>query len=163
MKIDIQQLLRNWVVITIGVLIATHTSSHITYGDNIGTLVVVVLLMSALNVLIKPLLIFFALPFVIFSLGIGIWLINALLFLLVGKIVEGFEVASWGAAMWGAFIISLTSLIGNAILGGKINVRAKFRTQRLDPLQKQKGPPQNARPLSPRQKKVLDDDDVIDI
>ena len=159
MKIDIQQLLRSWVIITIGVLIATHTSSHISYGDNLSTLVVVVLLISALNLLIKPLLIFFALPFVIFSLGIGIWLINAVLFLLVSKIVPGFEVASWGAARWGALIISLMSLIGNALLGGRI----KVRTQGLGPSHKKRGPSKNVRTLNSQQKKNLDDDDVIDI
>ena len=80
-------------------LIAAHTSVGISY-DSFATLVVVVLILSVLNLFVKPLLILFTLPFVIVSLGLGIWLINAILLLLVGKIVGGFEVASLGSALW---------------------------------------------------------------
>ncbi len=157
---DIKKLLRNWVIITVGVLIATHTSDNISYDDNIGTLVVVVLLMSFLNLLIKPLLLFFTLPFVILSLGIGIWIINALLFLLVGHLVAGFEVASWGAAMWGALMVSLTSIVGNALLGGR---RVTVRVKRPGP-PRNVSPPKDVRASSSRRKRFLpDDDDIIDI
>ena len=104
-------------------LFAAHTSVGISY-DSFATLVVVVLILSVLNLFVKPLLILFTLPFVIVSLGLGIWLINAILLLLVGKIVGGFEVASLGSALWGALVISLTSLVANLFGRGKVSVRA---------------------------------------
>ena len=58
-------------------------------------LLLVAAVLGALNVSLKPLLIFFALPFVIFTFGLGIIVINALLVMLAGAVVPGFEVASF--------------------------------------------------------------------
>jgi putative membrane protein len=76
----------------------------------------VVLLLSFLNVAVKPVLMLFALPFIVLTLGIGIWLINAVLFYFVGRLVEGFHVDGFKAALWGALIVSLTNLILNRLL-----------------------------------------------
>ena len=97
-------------------LIAAHTSRGISYEDNLA-LVLVVLVLSFLNLILKPFLILFTLPFVILSLGFGVWVINALLLRMADGLVTGFTVASWGAAFWGALIISLTSLAANLFLG----------------------------------------------
>ena len=56
-----------------------------------GALVAVVIILSFLNVMLRPILILFALPFVILTMGFGILVINALLFLLVDKLVPGFS------------------------------------------------------------------------
>jgi len=58
-----------------------------------------------------------ALAFIILSLGIGIWLINSLLFYGVGRLVDGVQVAGFGSAMLGSLIVSVTSLVMNRLLG----------------------------------------------
>jgi putative membrane protein len=78
-----------------------------------------VVLLSLFNAILKPLLVIFTLPFVVLSLGLGIWLINALLFLAVSKLVEGFYVRDFWAALWGALIVSVT----NFILSGLLHTR----------------------------------------
>ena len=115
-------LLYTWVLIALGVLIAAHTSANISY-DNSATLFVVVVVLSVLNLFLKPLLVLFTLPFVIISLGLGVWLINAFLLIITSKLVNGFEVASLGAAMWGALVISLTSLVANLLGSGRTKIR----------------------------------------
>ncbi len=123
-------------------LVAAHTSEGIKY-DNMGALFAVVIMLSVLNLVLKPLLILFTLPFVVLSLGLGLWFINALLFLLAGKLVSGFEVASFPSALWGALVVSLTSVLTNVLLSGKIlssnvkvsvnrNVRHDRRMDRRD-------------------------------
>ena len=109
-------------------LIAAHTSRGISYEDNLA-LVLVVLVLSFLNLILKPVLILFTLPFVILSLGFGVWVINALLLRMADGLVTGFTVASWGAAFWGALVISLTSLAANLFLGrsGMRIIRASRR------------------------------------
>jgi len=77
---------------------------------------VVVLLLSFLNAILKPLLVLFTLPFIIFTMGLGMIVINALLFMFVGKLVEGFHVASFWSAVGGAIIVSLTNLVINMLL-----------------------------------------------
>lgn len=119
----------NGLISALGVVIASHTSSGIHYDDG-TTLLVVVLVLSLFNIFLKPLFLLFAFPFVILTLGLGIWVINAILLLLAGYLVEGFVVHSLMAALWGAFVISVTSMIGNAFFGGKTSLRVKHSSSR---------------------------------
>ncbi len=108
-------LLVRWLVLALGVALSTKIVPGISYDSGL-TLLTVVLLLSFLNVVVKPFLLLFSLPFIILSLGIGVWLINALLFYFVGRLVDGFHVAGFGSALWGALIVSLTNLILNRLL-----------------------------------------------
>jgi putative membrane protein len=108
-------LVQNWVLIALGVLLAAHTSSGIRYDDG-ASLVLVVLLFSLFNLVLKPLLVFFTLPFIMVTFGLGIWIINAVVLMFVSELVPGFHVASFSSALWGAFVISLTSLVVNILL-----------------------------------------------
>lgn len=109
------QLILRWAVLALGVVIATRLITGIQY-DTPATLLVVVLLLSFLNAILKPLLVLFTLPFIIFTMGLGMIVINALLFMFVGKLVEGFHVASFWSAVGGAIIVSLTNLVINMLL-----------------------------------------------
>jgi putative membrane protein len=108
-------LLLRWLILALGVVLSTKLVPGISY-DNTTTLVVVVVLLSVFNVILKPLLMLFALPFIVLTLGIGIWLINALLFYIVGKLVDGFHVAGFGSALLGALIVSITSMVINRLM-----------------------------------------------
>lgn len=108
-------LLLRWLVLALGVLLSTKLVPGISCDSGV-TLVVVVLLLSFCNVVLKPLLLLFTLPFIILSMGLGIWLINAVLFYFVGRLVDGFHVAGFGSALLGALIVSLTNIIINRLL-----------------------------------------------
>ncbi len=113
-----------WLVIALGVVLAAHTSPGISYNGpdclgphGLGTLALVVLVLSFFNVALKPLLVLFALPFVLLTLGIGLLFINALLFLLAAKLVPGFYVDGFWSAFWGALVVSVVSFLANRWLG----------------------------------------------
>jgi putative membrane protein len=108
-------LLVRWLVLALGVALSTRIVPGISY-DTGTTLLVVVLLLSFLNAVLKPVLMLFALPFILLTLGVGIWFINALLFYFAGRLVDGFHVAGFGSAMLGSLIVSLTSLVMNRLL-----------------------------------------------
>jgi putative membrane protein len=108
-------LLLRWLVLAFGVVLSTRLVPGIKCDDT-TTLAVVVLLLSLFNAVLKPLLMLFTLPFLILSLGIGIWVINALLFYWVGRLVDGFHVAGFGSALFGSLIVSVTSMIMNRLL-----------------------------------------------
>jgi putative membrane protein len=103
-------LLVRWTIIAIGVALSALIVPGITYDDGV-TLLVVVALLSFFNAILKPLLVLFTLPFVVLSLGLGVWIINALLFLAVSKLVVGFHVHDFWAALWGSLIVSVTNLV----------------------------------------------------
>lgn len=108
-------LLLRWLILALGVVLAERLVPGIRC-DNTLALVVVVLLLSFFNVVLKPLLLLFTLPFIILSLGLGIWLINAFLFYVVGRLVEGFHVDGFGSALIGALIVSVTNLVINRLM-----------------------------------------------
>lgn len=104
------QLLVRWVVLALGVTIATKIVPGITC-DNGSTLIVVVLLLSFFNAILKPLLVLFTLPFILITMGLGVLVINALLFMLVGELVSGFAVDGFWAALLGSIVVSITNLL----------------------------------------------------
>ena len=116
------QLLVRWLIMAMGVTIATRLVDGLHCKDGM-TLFVVVLLLSFLNAILKPLLVLFTLPFIVLTMGLGVILINALLFLLVGELVDGFYVASFWSAFWGALIVSVSSFLASQLfrrpLGGR--------------------------------------------
>ena len=109
------QLLTRWLVLAVGVTIAAKVIPGIECTDGL-TLLVVVLLLSFLNVILKPLLVLFTLPFIVLTMGLGMIVINALLFLFVGKIVDGFQVGGFWSAVGGALIVSVTNLVFTRLL-----------------------------------------------
>lgn len=153
------QFIKRWLLITVGVLIASETSAGIHY-DSGSAFAVAVLLLSLCNVFLRPVLMLFSLPFIIMTMGLGIWIINALLFLLVGALVGGFYVDSFWHALWGAFLVSFTGLIANMLFGtpgqkrASINIRVGRGGRR---------PQQQSQSTRPAPHKEIRDDDVIDV
>lgn len=108
-------LLVRWLVLALGVALSAQIVPGISY-DTGSTLALVVVLLSLFNAVLRPILMLFTLPFIILTLGLGVWLINAVLFLTVGKIVDGFSVSGFGAALLGAAIVSVTNLFVSRLL-----------------------------------------------
>ena len=71
------------------------------------TAVIVAVVLGLLNVFIKPIIVVFTLPVTIFTLGLFLLVINALMILLCTKIVGGFEVDSFWTALLFSIILSL--------------------------------------------------------
>jgi len=124
-------LLVRWLILALGVVLAEKLVPGISC-DNGLTLAVVVLLLSFLNVVLKPLLLLFTLPFVILTMGLGIWVINAGLFYLVGRLVDGFHVAGFWSALLGALVVSVTNLVMSRFLVSPSKPPSPSRTIKRD-------------------------------
>ena len=117
MRSPLAQLLLRWLVLALGVMLATRIVPGITCQDG-ATLVVVVLLLSFFNAILKPLMVLFTLPFILVTLGLGVVVINALLFLLVGRLVNGFHVDGFWSAFFGSLVVSVTNLLLSSFMRG---------------------------------------------
>ncbi len=102
-------------ILAIGVVIATHVVTGI-HCDNFSSLVWAVLLLSFFNAILRPVLVLFTLPFILVTMGLGIVVINAFLFLFVGRLVDGFTVAGFWPALWGSLVLSLTNMVLNGVM-----------------------------------------------
>lgn len=154
------RLLRSWALIALGVLIAAHTSEGISYNST-GSLVLAVLLVSLLNVFLRPILMLFTLPFIILTLGVGLVVINALIIWLTGAIVPGFHVATFWSALWAAVVVALCTLLVNLLIGGGgLTVRVDSRRGAGDG---PRAPSGSGAGRIPGRGKPAKDDDVIDV
>lgn len=92
-----------------------------TLATRPADLAVVVVIAGLINSVLGPIFKVFTLPFIIFTLGIGLLLVNMALFWLVGLIGQkfglGFSVDGMWAAFIGAVIVSLVSSLLGAFWG----------------------------------------------
>ncbi|HTX22365.1 MAG TPA: phage holin family protein [Candidatus Aquilonibacter sp.] len=123
--------LQSWAINTVAVLLAVVIlRNHIRY-EQPQDLLLASLLLGILNAFVRPILMFIALPLLIFTLGLFMFLINALLLYLVGVLMAPhFVVDTFGYAFAGAAIISIVSFVLNILTG---NTRASVRVQRRPP------------------------------
>jgi putative membrane protein len=83
------------------------------------TALITALILGLVNALIRPLLILLTLPVTILTLGLFILVINGLLFWAVASLVQGFFVAGFWPAFWGAIVYSIISwTLSSLVLGG---------------------------------------------
>jgi putative membrane protein len=75
--------------------------------------IAVVLVLTILNLLVRPILLMLTLPLIILSLGLFLIVVNALLLELTAYLVTGFSVAGFWPAVGGAVVISLVTMILN--------------------------------------------------
>ena len=74
------------------------------------------LVLGLVNALVRPILVILTLPVTILTLGLFLFVINALLFWLVAEIVEGFRVTGFVAALVGSILYSLITLVTSWLL-----------------------------------------------
>ena len=77
--------------------------------DSIGAALATALVLALLDNLVRPALVVLALPFTLVSLGLSLFVINALLVLLASAVVPGFHVAGFGWAMLFSFVLTLVN------------------------------------------------------
>lgn len=73
------------------------------------------LAIGLVNIFIKPLLLILTLPINLLTLGLFTFIINALMFLLVAKLVPGFTVTGFMAALLGSILLAILSMFINRI------------------------------------------------
>jgi len=128
-----KRFIASWIINTLAVLVAVQIlgDSRIHY-DNWTDLLVASLLLGIFNAFLRPIIMLLALPLLIFTLGLFMLVINALLLWFVGSLFDGFHVNGFGPAFWGALIISVISLFLNIMTGGG-KTRVQFRRGRHPP------------------------------
>ncbi len=103
-----------WVITAVAVMCAASIIPGISVSDSAGVLLGASLLLGIINALVRPVLLLLSIPFIIVTMGLFIFVVNALLLLFVSSVIPGFRVDGFGSAFLGAIIISLVSWLLSA-------------------------------------------------
>ena len=127
-----KKFLLSWAINTAAVLVAVRIVPGIHFKDeSLWTPFVTSLVLGILNSFLRPILMLWALPLLIFTLGLFRLVINALLLYFVSVLLRRFfEVDSFGAAFLGGLVISIVSVMLNLVVGGG---RSHVRFERRRP------------------------------
>jgi len=73
------------------------------------------LVLGIANGIVRPVLVFLTLPFTILTLGLFLFVVNAVMLMLAAALVDGFKVRGFGSALVGSVLLSLLNLAVSAI------------------------------------------------
>ena len=82
-------------------------------NNNIFTALIVAVVLAILNAVVKPLLILLTLPVTIFTLGLFLLVINAIIILLGANLVHGFYVNGFWSALFFSLLLSFFNSLVN--------------------------------------------------
>jgi putative membrane protein len=108
-------LLARWIVNAAALLLVAYLYPGVHLAG-FGSALLAALVLGLVNALIRPLLVILTLPVTLLTLGLFLFVINALLFWLVAETVPGFGVSGFGAALLGSILYSVITLITSWLL-----------------------------------------------
>jgi putative membrane protein len=80
--------------------------------DTFTTAIVLAIVLAILNAIVKPILVFITFPITVVTLGLFLFVINALIILLADKFIKGFNVDGfWWALLFSLLLSIVTSLL----------------------------------------------------
>ena len=90
----------------LAVIVLSNILSGVTVTSYM-TAIIVAIVISLLNMFVRPLLVFFTLPATIVTLGLFLFVINAVIILLADKLVDGFAVSGFFTAFIFSVLLSI--------------------------------------------------------
>jgi putative membrane protein len=100
---------------------ATRLVSGITYQGGVLGFLGVALVFGIVNAVVKPILQFFSIPFILLTLGLFLFVVNAFALWITSGIASsiglGFKVNGFGAAFLGALVVSVVNLLLSWFVG----------------------------------------------
>lgn len=94
------------------------------YLADFKTALIASVILSILNMIVRPILIILTIPITIVTFGLFILIINAMTLMLAQSLMgEGFVISGFGVAFFASILISLISIVLHKIIGGSESSR----------------------------------------
>ena len=104
------QLIINWIVSAIAILIVAYILPGVSVAS-FWTALVVAVVLGLVNAVIRPIILALTLPVNVMTLGLFTFVINALLVMLAARVVDGFAVANFWWALLFSLLLSLVNML----------------------------------------------------
>ena len=108
-------LLARWIVNAAVLLLVAYIYPGVQVESFVAALLAA-LVLGLVNAIVRPILVVLTLPVTLLTLGLFLFVINALLFWFVAEVVHGFSVGGFWAALLGSILYSLFTLLTSWIL-----------------------------------------------
>jgi len=102
----------------LGLWLAQKFVPGVTFADD-TSLIIAALVLGVVNAIVRPVVLLLTLPLTFITLGLFLLVINAGMFALTARLLDGFTVAGFWPALWGSLVVSVVSWIGHMIIGPK--------------------------------------------
>lgn len=109
------KLLVKWLLSAAALLAVAHLYSGVVV-QSFSAALVAALVIGLLNTVLRPILVVLTLPVTVLTLGLFLFVINALMFYWASAMLDGFQVRSFGAALIGSLLYTLIGLVINSAL-----------------------------------------------
>ena len=109
------KLITQWLMSAAALLAVAYLYAGVVV-TSFGAALLAAALLGALNLVLRPLLILLTLPVTLLTLGLFLFVVNALIFWAAAGLLSGLDVRSFGAALLGSLIYSALQLAIDFVL-----------------------------------------------
>ena len=107
---SLMKIVVRWLLLAAALLLVAQIYSGVAVAS-FTTALIAALVLGLLNSLLRPILVLLTLPVTVVTLGLFLFVINALMLLFAASLLRGFSVTGFGAALIGSLLYSLCGLV----------------------------------------------------
>ena len=104
------KLLVKWLLLASALLFVAYVYDGVVV-HSFGSAMIAAFVIGLLNTVVRPVLVILTLPVTVLTVGLFIFVINALMFWLAAELLEGFQVRSFFAALIGSLLYSVLGIV----------------------------------------------------
>jgi putative membrane protein len=104
-----------WLINAVALIAVAYLMPSVAVSS-FGAALVAALVLGLINAVVRPVLVLLTLPVTILTLGLFIFVLNGLLFWMVGTWLEGFAVGGFWSGVLGAILFSIVSWALSALV-----------------------------------------------
>jgi len=105
------KLVVRWLLLAAALLLVAYLFPSGVSVTNFASAMIAAFVIGLFNTLLRPVLVLLTLPVTLITLGLFLFVINALMFWAAAQVLDGFTVAGFGAALIGSVIYSLCGMV----------------------------------------------------
>jgi putative membrane protein len=109
------RLVLKWLLSAVALLAVAYIYSGVQVGSFVSALIAAAVI-GLLNMVVRPILVILTLPVTVVTLGLFLFVINALMFWAASGLLNGFQVSGFAAALIGSLIYSALGVLIDAAL-----------------------------------------------
>ena len=110
------KLIIQWFISASALLLVAYLYSGVQV-DSFGSALIAAFVIGLFNAVLRPVLVLLTLPVTIVTVGLFLFVINALMFWSAAGVLGGFHVSGFGAALLGSLLYSLIGVVIDSALG----------------------------------------------